>query len=739
VVSLRRWSFAIALGVALTRHSVAQDLCLPEPPPPSAVASTAPAETPPAKQDKTIDVEANGFELNRDAPAEFSNGVTIHYMGGTITAESATVGNDNLEIPGSLTFAAPDVTVRAENAKGDATAETLEFSSASFDLPKRPARGSADQVKLATAGYMSAANVLFTTCPVDNPSWALHARDIEFDTNAGLGTAHGVKLDFKGVPVLYSPYFSFPIDDQRKSGFLIPVIGQRERTGLDLSVPYYLNIAPNLDDTLQPRYMSKRGLQVRNELRYLLPGSTGQLNVEYLPNDDETHQTRQYIDFHHQTHFGDDWRLNVGIEDVSDDAYFEDLGRNIAVASQTHLNRFADLTYYAPAWSLLTRVQDYQTIDSTLTDDQRPYQRQPQMVFAGRWLGPRIGFDAVTELVNFERNVGVTGWRLDSTDEFSMRFAASGMYLTPAIAWRQTNYWLDQSTLAPGADSTLSRGLPIESIDTGMRFERDAGVAGRVQTLEPRMLYVRVPFVDQGQLPVFDTIVPDFNLVQLFRKYQFVGADRVADTNQVSLGVTTRIIDENGSERLTATLGQTRYLEAQHVSLPGTTPNSANASDYVAEMSLDRQVWNMDLGFQWNSQTDSTARAETRFEYRPQNDRLFGFGYRFRRDLLEQGDVSVVWPVTEKWRILGSYSYSFLEHQSLEQFVGWEYDACCWRFRAVGRSYVGRTGQQDSSITLQLELKGLSQKSQRERRPEELLDRGILGYRSVSQTDSNGL
>jgi LPS-assembly protein len=361
------------------------------------------------------------------------------------------------------------------------------------------------------------------------------------------------------------------------------------------------------------------------------------------------------------------------------------------------------------------------------------------MMFAGRWLGPRIGFDAITELVNFDRNVGVTGWRLDSTEELSLRFARSGMYLTPAVAWRQTNYWLDQGTLAPGGDSTLSRGLPIESIDTGMRFEREAGESGRLQTLEPRMLYVHVPFVEQAQLPVFDTIVPDFNLIQLFRKYQFVGPDRVADTNQLSFGVTTRIIDASGSERLTATLGQTRYLEAQHVSLPGTTPNSANASDYVAEMSFDRQIWNLDLGFQWNSETDSTARAETRFEYRPQDDRLFGFGYRFRRDLLEQGDVSVVWPVTDKWRVIGSYSYSFLEQQSLNQAVGWEYDACCWRFRAVGRRYVGRTGQQDSSIVFQLELKGLSQKSQRSRRPEELLDRGILGYRSVSQTDNSAL
>jgi LPS-assembly protein len=711
----------------------------PEPPAPALppAASAAPAEQPaPGPSDKTIEIETKSFEISRDAPAEFSNQVTIRYQGATITAESATFDRDNLEALGSVTVTAPGVTVHAEDAEIDRDAETLQFSSADFDLPKKPARGSGEHIKLATAGFMSVANVLFTTCPVDNKSWELKAREIDFDMNAGLGTAHGVKLNFKGVPILYSPYFSFPIDNQRKSGFLTPNIGQRDRTGLDLSVPYYFNIAPNMDDTVQPRYMSKRGLQVRNELRYLLPDSIGQLHFEYLPDDKEVDETRQYVNFRHNTHFGDDWRIVVGIEDVSDETYFEDLGTSLAAASQTNLNRFVDLTYYAPDWSLLTRVQDYQTLDATLTPDQLPYQRQPQTVFAGRWLGPRLAFDSVSELVNFDRNVGVTGWRLDSTEEVSMRFARSGMYLTPAVGWRQTNYWLDENTVAPGTATTPSRGLSITSLDTGMRFEREAGDSRRLQTLEPRLLYVHVPFVDQSQLPVFDTISPDFNLVQLFRKYQFVGPDRVADTSQLSFGVTTRLIDSKGSERLTATLGQTRYLEAQHVSLPGTAPNSANASDYVAEMSYDRDVWNVDLGFQWNSETDSTARAETRFEYRPQNDRLFGFGYRFRRDLLEQGDVSVVWPVAERWRIIGSYSYSFLESQALEQFLGWEYDACCWRFRTVARRYVGRTGQQDSAITFQLELKGLSQGA---RAPEDLLDRGILGYRSVSQTDKSGL
>jgi LPS-assembly protein len=241
-----------------------------------------------------------------------------------------------------------------------------------------------------------------------------------------------------------------------------------------------------------------------------------------------------------------------------------------------------------------------------------------------------------------------------------------------------------------------------------------------------------VPFEDQSQLPVFDTVLPDFNLIQLFRKYQFVGPDRITDTEQVSFGVTTRLIDAaDGRERLTATLGQTRYLSAQHVSLPNAVPNDANASDYVAELSIGlQQAWVLDFGYQWNDATNSTARVETRFEYRPQADRLFGFGYRYRRDQLQQGDFSLVWPAADRWRIIGQYSYSFRENEPLEQFVGWEYEACCWRFRMVGRRYVSRTGESDDAISLQLELKGLSQRATS---PEELLDRGILGYRSIAR------
>lgn len=699
----------------------------------------APADPPPRDANATavtadeathsLTIEAGQIDLERNTSASFSDQVRVRLDDGRLAADRATYdpAAQTLTIAGRVTYTDPDVSVYGEDAKLDAANEQVSFARAGFELPKRPARGSAEQILVERAGSMSLSSVEFTTCPVDRVDWELLARQLKLDAQKGFGTARGVKLKFKGVPVFYAPYFTFPINDQRKSGFLTPQIAERDRTGLDIAVPYYLNLAPNYDLTLEPRYLGKRGMQLNSRFRYLMPRSDGQFALEYLPNDSETKQDRSYVNLRHRTAFGSGWQLLAGIEEVSDARYFEDLGDSLSITSQTHLNRFIDLGYFASRWSLVTRLQNYQTIDTQIAPSDEPYQRVPQMLFHGRWLKSVLGFESTTELVSFDRNVGTTGLRFDSTQELSLRFARGGMYLTPAVALRQTNYWLNEP--AAGGDDALSRSVPISSLDAGLEFERSTRHSGWLQTLEPRLLYVHVPYRDQSELPVFDTIVPDFNLVQLFRKYRYVGPDRIADTDQVSFGITTRFIDTGtGRERLAATLGQTRYLSEQQVSLPDQPANDANASDYVAELGVNMtDKWNMDLGYQWNSTTDSTARVESRFEYRPQRDRLFGFGYRYRPDLLEQGDLSLVWPVGDRWRMIGRYSYSLLERKPLEQFFGWEYESCCWRLRVVSRRYVSRrTGETDSSISFQLELKGLGQRAAS---PEELLDRGILGYR----------
>jgi LPS-assembly protein len=720
--SVIAWLCWFAIGPAF-----AQQLCLPVVEPPPVEAPSTPAGRLP------LEITAGQIDLAGQGSARFSEQVEIRFGDTLLSAERATYdrNGEQLDIAGRVTLRNPQVSVFGEDARVNAATEEIYFGRAGFEMPSRPARGAGEEIFIRADNTVSLSSVFFTTCPEEQMAWELIAKDLTLNSDAGFGTAHGVKLEFKGVPILYTPYFTFPIDSRRKSGFLTPHFAERDRTGLDLSIPYYLNLAPNYDLTLEPRYLSKRGVQVNSDFRYLSPQSAGSVRLEYLPDDDEVDADRDYLNLRHETEIGDRWELLAAIEEVSDDNYFEDLGEGLSVTSQTHLNRYVDLSYFAPTWSLLTRFQNYQTIDTLIADEERPYEQTPQLLFQGAWLGRRLAFDSTAELTNFERNVGTTGWRFDSTQEASVRFGRAGLYLTPAIAVRQTNYWIDDPLPGAAADDTLTRSLPIGSLDMGLRLERPAGTESRwLQTLEPRLLYVSIPFEDQSQLPVFDTILPDFNLVQLFRKYQFVGPDRISDTDQLSFGVTTRLFDATtGRERLSATLGQTRYLSTQQVSLPGAPPN-VNASDYVAELEVGlSNDWDLDVGYQWSSETDSTARAETRFEYRPQDDRLFGFGYRYRRGSLEQGDLSLVWPVGDRWRLIGRYSYSLLEEEPLEQFVGWEYEACCWRLRVVGRRYVSRrTGETDSSISLQLELKGLTQRASS---PAELLDRGILGYRQI--------
>jgi len=677
-----------------------------------------------------LDITAGRVDLSSEEQINFFDQVTFQYGNRSISAERATFdrATQRVEVQGTVTYQDPEVTVYGEDAEVDAQAQVVTFGGGGFDLPRRPARGAADAITIQGDNTLLLDMVSFTTCSTERPDWELLARELEMNIEEGFGTARGVRLRFKGVPILAAPYMTFPIDDRRKSGLLTPNLSNRDRTGLDISIPYYLNLAPNYDLTIVPRYMRERGAQVTSELRYVLPGTQGQFNFEYLPNDSKANLSRNYLNFSHETMFGTGWRMVANVRGVSDDNYFEDLGNSLSVTSQTHLDRHLDFLYRAPAWSFLTRVQDYQTIDPLIDAENEPYERIPQFVFSGRWDRSIMRFTSENELVNFDRGVGTTGWRLDLTEEVEFAFARPGMFLTPAIALRQTNYWLDNRL--PGEKTEFSRTLPVASIDAGLTFDRVAGTSGKwTQTIEPRVLYVHVPYEDQTGYPVFDTITPTFNLVQLFRKYRYLGADRIADADQLSFGVTTRLIDQNtGQERLTGTLGQTRYLGDQRVLLPNQDPGTQTGSDYIAELSINlNPSWRFGVDYQWDSESHKTVRSETRLQYRPHTDRLLGIAHRYQDGLLEQGDLSVVWPIGETTRVIAQTSYSLLDQKPLERFLAWEYEACCWRVQLIGRRYISRrTGESDSSFTIQFQLRGFSDEGEP---PEALLERGILGYR----------
>jgi LPS-assembly protein len=709
----------------------AADLICLAPAPFTATAPTEESDTDPDEPDR-LEITTGRVDLSREDGLDVFERVEFRYGDRSITAEGATYDRETgrARIQGTVTYQDPDVTVYGEDAEVNTQDEEVYFVNAGFDLPQRPARGSAEAISITNEDVLTLSGLRFTTCPVDNTDWELMADEMSLDIDEGFGTVRGVKLEFKGVPILYAPWLTFPIDDRRKSGFLTPQFSQRDRVGLDISAPYYFNLAPNYDLTLEPRYMALRGLQLNTDFRYLTPRSEGQIELDYLNNDREADLRRHRLAVQHRTSFSDRWRMLTNLENISDPGFFEDLGINQNLASQTHLNRFVDFNYRAPYWSMLLRLQGYQTIDTSIVDEDRPYERVPQLLIDGRWAGDLFTFESTNELVLFDRNIGVTGWRLDATEELGLSLERPGMYLRPAVAIRHTDYWL--SNVGAGQEERHTRTLPVSSVDAGLIFEREAGRNGsHIQTFEPRMLYVRIPFEDQSGLPVFDTIEPNFNLVQLFRKYQYVGADRIADSDQVSLGLTTRFIDANtGEQKFSATVGQTRYLSAQTVSLPGTAPVTADVSDYIAEVAANiSDAWRLRLDYQWSSETNDTDRTELGVQYAPESGRLAGFSYRRREGLLEQGDISLVWPMGPRWRVIGRYSFSFLDEEPLDRFLGWEYESCCWRLRVIGRRYISRrNGESDSSISIQLQLKGFSDEGDP---PEMLLDRGILGYRRL--------
>jgi len=299
---------------------------------------------------------------------------------------------------------------------------------------------------------------------------------------------------------------------------------------------------------------------------------------------------------------------------------------------------------------------------------------------------------------------------VDVEPALDWRAERSGAFLAAGAAWRYTTYAL-QNTPA-GTDDTLSRSLPTLSLDSGLVLERRAGSKEqRLQTLEPRLLYLYVPYEDQDQLPVFDTGLPDLNMVQLFRTNRYVGADRVSDANQVSIGITSRLLDARGGRQfLSATLGQAFYFESPRVRLPDEPVGDRSTSDVIAELEMAGfKNWNARLGFQWNADQSRTEKSEMSVQYRPSDGRVINAGYRFRNETVEQFDVSAAWPITQQWRGFGRWVYSMQEDKTLDQFVGVEYASCCWALRVVTRRYVSsRTGDSDTSIGLQLELKGLS-------------------------------
>jgi LPS-assembly protein len=704
-------------GLGLSLLLVLETALADEPPcPTSAPAATERKNTAtPPDPDAPITIESDDddFEFDVNGNARLCGNVEMKQGDRTIRADCLEYNSktQDAKLKGGIEYTDPMLTVRGNSGTYSPTLGA-DFQGTQFELPERGARGSATNLKADANGKLTLQGVNFTTCPANQVDWQLNADEIELDTRARTGTGRGTKVEFKGVPIIYLPWMTFPLGDQRKSGFLFPNVGASSRNGAVFEVPYYWNIRPNLDFTAEPVYYSKRGVDLAGDFRYLTLRQRGELQFNYLPGDALADRDRSRVKLEHVAELPGEWRVRIDATDVSDTNYFEDFARGPEGTSVPFAERLAELTYRDEHFNVRGQFQDFQVIDDELTAEDRPYSRAPRLLASGDWdkgFGTiDYGFDA--ELVNFERNTGVTGWRLDVAPRAGLDVSAPGYFIRPSVGYRYTQYALENQD--PATDDSPTRSLPYATLDAGLVFERNSGSHGqRRLTLEPRALYLYTPFRDQSQLPLFDTGLPDLNLVQLYRTNRYVGADRVNDANQIAVGLTTRLLDSaSGSQYLAASIGQAYYFEKPRVVLPDEPPATRDTSDFIAQVSLTAyKNWNLEAGFQWNPEDERTERLQYRLQYRPDGEHVVNLAYRALNNRIEQVDTSIAWPIGDRWNVYGRFVYSLFDSKTLDQFAGFEYKACCYKLRAIARRSVSnRNGNSETEFLLTLELNGLA-------------------------------
>ena len=615
----------------------------------------------------------------------------------------------------------------------------------------------------------------YSTCDLGHHVWEFRGKTITINKNTGVGVARNATMRIGKIPFLYLPYFTFPVDHRRKSGFLYPTFSRTSRSGFEISTPYYLNLAPNYDATLDPRYYSSRGPMLAGEFRYLVPGSSGQLNVEYVPHDsgesdglaNTQGDSRYLIAYTDHTHLWDSWSLGASYNHASDSSYIYDYGNALTRTAIYTLTSNVAISGGGKWWNASVGGTVYQNTNPFATDAVLPYQQLPYARFSmdvplTNWLE----FGADTQAAEFSKNGNVDGERTDIYPYLQADFGSSAWFVRPKFAYRYTGYQLDGDyqnygytglltggATSPFTDKTPSRSLPIVSLDSGLVFDRSTSLFGTsyTQTLEPRVYYLYVPYRNQNNLPLFDTSLMSFDYWQLFSPNQYSGADRQMNANNLTGALTTRLLDENGVERVSASFGQIHYFTPQQVQLPSgqntvTAATNWASSDYVAQLDVQlNDRWRLSSSYQWSPNTRVTDMAAFELQHRLGNDGVLNFSYHYRRGLMEQYTASAVYPLSDRWRLLGSWTYSQAVKNmpvsptgTIDAMVGVEYDSCCVTVRLVDRSYVNQgyfglgpvpTGiglnQRDNAIMFELVFKGLGTTGGE---IDPLLHRDILGY-----------
>jgi LPS-assembly protein len=597
---------------------------------------------------------------------------------------------------------------------------TGEMVRPTFSLSDSNARGRAEMLHIEGKQQYSFEQASYTSCPAGQDDWLLKMSELELDRNTQIGTAYNARIEFMGVPILYTPWMNFPLNDQRRSGFLGPVLGSTNTGGREITLPFYWNIAPNYDATLSPRLIQQRGTLFDNEVRYLGSSYTGKIDYGVLQNDKQTNSDRSHSSLLHSQYFGGGLSGSLNLNEASDDAYFRDLSTIPSIAVQKNLLREGALSYAGGWWNASVRAQSYQTLQDPAAPVVLPYRRLPQVSLGAQRVIAGSIATLNTEYVNFNHPTLVNGSRVVFYPSVAYPLVNDpAYYVTPKLGVHSTQYSLGDNN--PGTESKYERTVPIFSMDSGMTLERDmtANQLEYVQTLEPRIYYVNIPYRNQDMLPVFDSAPAPFSFMQMFTENRFLGSDRIGDADQVTAALTSRLLEsETGNERLRVAIGERFSRQTPRVTLPVTDPvtglqtttATTNQSDVL--LSVGGRVTNalsLDSLAQYNPSDSRTEMFAATARYKPESGKVFNLGYRYTFNpdpalILKQLDLSTQWPLGGRWHAVAQTKYSLQEARTVEALAGLEYNKDCWALRMVAQQFVTATSQHSTTLFLQLEL-----------------------------------
>ena len=688
-------------------------------------------------------ISASEVESSASSISTFTGDVLIERDGLRLQANRVIYNKpeQTVTIDSKLHIDADNLAIDAERGWLDLESQSSVFDNAHYQLTVNQFQGSTPRLTTRSGDQTVLVDSLFSSCPPGQEDWYLQTSLLRLNHATDTGTAKHAVLWFKHIPLFYSPWLQFPLGDERRSGFLMPEIATSSSRGFEFSIPWYWNIAPNHDALFTARHMNLRGTMLDTRYRYLLEGGKGDVQFDYLAEDDITQETRYQLKYVHHADINSHLSADLDVNDVSDNAYFNDLENDADLGSISHLQRKATLNYTGSIWHADLNLQSYETIDPNITTNNYPYKRLPQIRLLGSQnLGDtNITWTLQSEVTHFEHDSidRPTGQRFDIYPKLSWPLQGHAWFITPSVGTHYTQY-----ELKAGNDVPLEvepRTITVTSLDSGLFFEREFDL-GFIQTLEPRLFYLNVPYDDQSDIPLFDTGNLDFSFSQFFRENRFNGIDRIGDTQQITAALTTRFLNQSdGAEFLSLSGGQIYYNQDRRVSLyyQGDSliaPVTDTRSDILGEASAHLGNWRARNTVQWDGVSREAERRNFLLQYRGDNRHIFNVGYRFLRDnvnvaeTLEQTDLSLVWPLTKRYTLLSRWNYSKTENRDLDMLTGIEYESCCWAMRLISRRFLQDDNNYERSVMLQIIFKGLG--SAGDKKASQILERAILGYQS---------